>query len=1475
MLKNNYIKLISIAIILLLNIIFINNVYATEEVTDYISVQSVSDIYDIKQGEFTVHGSVMTALSYYQAIGSPKNMNTNARIWVWNLKLSNQEVYCMDAGLRMSEGTKIYSCTEYEGRNEQYIAYIMSNDFEQRVRNFDLEDATSDTNSFDYNMMYVLKQILIWNKLKGENTTFAREVTYHLIGRYVDWGASEVAELVKYIDQGFDSGTDYGSLYVYSSGKNGYQRLITNKYIEITIITSKDDEDKKDPGETPDDDPDIDDRTLYSRLTQVLFWPRFTLNDDPNSAPQTENDGINETDNSVPVNYHIKETPLGEIDPETGLPKVDKEQIWDDTTISIQVPENYGSDNHTKYLSSVSISDVDGANQHSGYDMPTYSYTSTYSGFLHIVAYYESRYILQKYYCGGSSGREYNELSGIWISEKYRANYSGTYLAMNKSDGSSISGFIHPWFPYSYNVNDEIYAYDIYSGEYINANYNYGNSKTYARQWSPKSGDIYNFDASAEIEVGNGKSYAFGNYFPSHAEALKVENKYDYEAPVGIYVRHWVNNNGNYELDYDLSNDNEIVTISQWGGGKYEAPNGYDERKTVYTDDGNLYVGDYFPDNVCEYYRIDENDKIIVSRSSTILKDGYYYKCTEVRRDGNRLDNLVVEADGNAGDDIYIDYYYEKVPYSVVDDPSDDGGRNQLPGNKDNGIEISKLKFTAVSSESGSYDSYLNSSNFSQSGNISYVPAKENLRAYLEASIVKAKNLKYHIGVNGYDVETYTAYGIDNTYEVGSVNGFTGGARENIYNTGTSTPIYSAKQSEIENTVYKTKDEVMDKDTGGVFNGSPSSTDSNITGKLNTITSKYVTDKEYFKTDKAQYVESNKYNGLRNPNGAIYYKEYNVMNHEKYGTSYTKKVSDADTMDVDIYTPFEVGNITIKSSNDVVDHSKETTENGLAVIQQNADFTLTVRSNEDGACYQDLYTRVGGSGYNPLYKYLQYYYVKLDFDVKITSGSYRVWSVNGSSENATVGIARNANPGDVVEKGSIIRLVPNSGVGVLYANAYSTSENTSKVNYNKYKAYASTVNVVSEDYTVDQIAKSSYTASDTGTGTPYIDNKQIALHSDDRSYQNISGLKRDAFYIVSSLKKTISLGRIFDFEITDCTDVNFKNVFRKSTNADGSYTVNDLTGIAYYSGFNRLRLRDEWAGYNINYYTNRDNNSAITYGYVKTVVPLGPYKNTSNEYISAPKLGYRFSFDIKTSGYFDPLDKDKYSTDRKVEISPSYYYISKDGAQVKNNIKLYYKNASGKYVAFENSGYTISYKPNDGYRTLLTDDTTPVKDNYLTTNLKTLDISKTFTLTGKDMITMSDHGFIQSWYGEFKLPNSTIAVEVDDSGSVIDINNPLKDGYIAVKFDMRCIDTYTDTNGSKQTVTIEYNRKNANDSRENTTQWDYEGYLGFDVNKQNLQDLKLQLEKGTYTVGTQDRYNQIKGTVAFFDIDSRAADDFE
>ena len=959
-----------------------------------------------------------------------------------------------------------------------------------------------------------------------------------------------------------------------------------------------------------------------------------------------------------------------------------------------------------------------------------------------------------------------------------------------------------------------------------------------------------------------------------HAIMYKFNFDFNLEPSVKVYVRHMIKqSDGSYAQDNSFANENEIATCKELGFTSLQkVNNGYSERKTVY------YAGDDLSNfsslvktvglsGYSEYFEIDKADKLIINRSGTILKDGKIYNCdgyvrtytndrsfdniTKASQNYTSSSNLQITFENSSKNKIYIDYYY--TPESYSEDSASTIGNN------------SNLNFTSYYNNGGGYQKFNNSTDSTVEGN-TYVPSSEYLRPSIVAEICRPRNVKYTISTDGtnptYDLNNYTAYAINSTSSniIGTVNGITGSNdRNKVYELGNNTKVYLTDngRANIQNVKNNSIDTLRNSSTTSqIFKSN------NIKTTLGNITSSK-TQKEDFSVQGDHKVGNTYLNGYRNPTGTTYYREYNLLNGASYDAS-NGTITDERADNVIIYTPAKIKEVKVKSSDDVVDHS-EVNKNNVSVIQQNADFTITVNPEENGS-YDTVY-----DAFKQIQKYITATYVAFDFDVKLLD-SRTIWD---KADNYT---KKNVGAGTIVSAGSIIKLkdyeisTASKSVTAKF-NAYSTSQETStavKASYGNMKVFASTKNQISEDYVISQIKQSSLKSSDSPSSKPYIDSGFIERRT--TIYNQESGLESliaDASYACSKFQKTVALGRIFDFEITDCLDVNFKNVFRE--NVDNS-AVNKQTGIAYYSGVRSLLLRDSIKAYNTNYYRARENTQR---GYVSTILPLGPYKNTSNEYIEAPKLGYRIAYNVKTSGYYNP--KETSEMVRSIKIVPSYYYISKTGdmSTYNDKIQIYYKNKSGKYVKFEGSDYSIGFKPNDGYRTLLTDDTTPNLDN-LSINIQKLKISGEYTLDSNTMITTSDAGFIQSWYGEFKLPNSAIALAEDENGKV-DINKPLTDGYIGVKFDIYCTDTYKDSaTGESTVVTLSYNRNNKNDGRTNTTQWDYEGYMNYDVNNQNsFTNMRLRFEKGTLTIANNEDYQKIRGTVVFYDTDARAAEDFD
>lgn len=350
--------------------------------------------------------------------------------------------------------------------------------------------------------------------------------------------------------------------------------------------------------------------------------------------------------------------------------------------------------------------------------------------------------------------------------------------------------------------------------------------------------------------------------------------------------------------------------------------------------------------------------------------------------------------------------------------------------------------------------------------------------------------------------------------------------------------------------------------------------------------------------------------------------------------------------------------------------------------------------------------------------------------------------------------------------------------------------------------------------------------------------------------------------------------RLYDFRVTDVKDIDWKDIFRGKDSSIHN-------GDAYYIG-----LR----GYDLLEGLVKRTTSEVGKELNRTL-PIGPYKSTDSTYMKAPKLGYRISFDVKLSGAYDagktygasystPAPESDTSlrgqTLRNVIIKPKFYYISKNGKTYKPSsaIDLYYKNDSGKYIGIEN--YALTYTPKDGNRLLDSED--------LTTNLSTKveylnNISANpshydglsplcIILTPSAMTTGSTNDDYQTYYGEYKLPNSTIVVNSGDTPSEA---NRLKDGYVGIVFE---ITSGYEKDGIYYTLNYSQNMDRETTATANSSEWEYEGYLKQQYNKP-FTSAKIQLEKGVWNITTDADYENIKGTVVLFDLDARASTDFE
>ena len=953
----------------------------------------------------------------------------------------------------------------------------------------------------------------------------------------------------------------------------------------------------------------------------------------------------------------------------------------------------------------------------------------------------------------------------------------------------------------------------------------------------------------------------FGSYSPSlHITpsdgAQSIINLYDNQlyipnewfASHEIYVRHVeCDENGNIKKNsdgtpklLDIANTSEIKISNNGESILNNSPDKISNK--------NKYQ---------EYYKISAEDQLRVSRSLTIASNSiiYDYKGYSVSS-ADTLSNAEKQNSTRTGGST-------SVNVSALKDSA--------TGQYKKTATIVTLKYCPKPSDEPKPDGgveTLKSGNSTENCQLVYTPTNADIKPYLIANKIKLKDLKYEYEKKGNNIKySMSIFNIKKLVS-GSIadnedyiNNDTGELQGQIF--GNEDEKWTLLNGNSPQKFYFTNDVDSISKT---FKNNYKDTLPTLSQLKNELINKKTNKSDFSDTFK---VPENRYNGLRIPKLIANYEEYDVMTPSN--SSKTPSVDyTSNTIKVIVYNPITVKPPTIKSEG-VVDHST-TTEQNTSVIQKNADFELTLEKS-DAAFYSSIKDA----------EYLDRYYLIFDIDiVKTDKTSYnKLYTVDSNN------LTEINNGDDVIHRGTLIEL--DKGATTFNAKASNNVNTGDIISQNKsnitligvsnnmpgdlllkevlYYQKLNTLNSIKNDVYISSGSNYNYTINGSlesvqkdycDASVKYTDYK---IHDSD-FYGGIE-MYGDAYYFAKAVKEITNVGRIYDFKVTDCSDIDYKKVFRE-TKDNG---VNNLKGIVYFSGIKELKIYSN----DVNTLEDRTDIS-ISNSVSKRILPLGPYKNTDTSYVNAPKMGYRISFDLKTSGYYKYTAENAITSTREIHITPSYYYISKDGQTFNNNINLYYKNSSGKYVKFDGSDYTIYFKPKDGYRSIYNATAGIDDDSIMSDQLEPLEIgsSEGFTLNYK-MMSTSGNNFLQAWYGEFKLPNSTIAVEGNN------VAKPLTDGYIGVIFDIQCIDNKGTTN--EKILSYNKDNKNANPNT-NTTQWDYEGFLGFSNPGSKSGDISIQLEKGTWIVNDDNippkaKYTDIKGTVALFDIDNRAANDFD
>ncbi len=843
-----------------------------------------------------------------------------------------------------------------------------------------------------------------------------------------------------------------------------------------------------------------------------------------------------------------------------------------------------------------------------------------------------------------------------------------------------------------------------------------------------------------------------------------------------------------------------------------------------------------------EYYNINVDETMVVTKTLVMQVNGQKYnylgynKCTDpdvyrcldtmngyitsyragisdlMQEYGNNQNNTiynVIKSDNN--DVTIIDFYYTK---QKVDDIKPNLYCNTNVWNSTEGIK----------------------------SNVTYVPARHSIQPYFETPKYVVKDLEYEKvieeGKVKYKISKFVVYKLESAYLKSSESKHLG-LGGSIEITG---ELVGDGPAAALSGIYKTS-EIMINDKSGKINEIKnivsdyynSNDDIKFPGK-NDIDNVYGENATAWDYAASFTIKANTLNGLRSAKGDVVYQEYDVLNDYAGGTI---EFESKNEHYINVFTPVFLDKpIVTLTSNTSINHTS--INSSSVILEDGANFEIKVRATDADITY---YNNI-----DPKDKaeFINYYYFIFDFPIIYNGIAY--------------------------DPGTIVRLTNqgaynDEGYTYFYAQVNPSYSLSTELSEHKIIVFASAANMPDENllyHIADQEVEIQIDESKSPTERKYIDdsgnNKANFLNDIEMSVSNNEGYTRgvkmygDGYYFAMQSVSVRTVSKLYDFKISDCSDLAFKSAFRDSNN-------NQLQDVNYYSGTRRLYV---YTSGNHEYSTLFDrNNIAISGTSSTTTLPLGPYKHLSPTYVSAPKLGYRISFDVKTSGHYDPNPDSP--TGRKIGIKPTYYYVSKDGSQVIKDISLYYKDDSGKYKRFENSGYKIFFKPNDGYRfkTSLNVSNT----SFLSTKEEALDISKDEFFLDDRMVAIDDTGYIQTWFGEFKLPNTTVATKSGDS-----VDKALKNGYIGVKFEITCYDSKLGQNIYYDTV-----NKAAN-STINTTQWDYEGYLGFSNPGRKVTEdssLRIQLEKGIWSIKTQELYEFVRGTVLLYDIDAHAADDIQ
>jgi len=340
------------------------------------------------------------------------------------------------------------------------------------------------------------------------------------------------------------------------------------------------------------------------------------------------------------------------------------------------------------------------------------------------------------------------------------------------------------------------------------------------------------------------------------------------------------------------------------------------------------------------------------------------------------------------------------------------------------------------------------------------------------------------------------------------------------------------------------------------------------------------------------------------------------------------------------------------------------------------------------------------------------------------------------------------------------------------------------------------------------------------------------------------------------------IGRLYDFHITDISDYNWENVFRKQLGSS------EPTGVSYWTGLNRIDGDP------------RGNLAPF-------VLPIRPGSHPVQGFRNvAVKTGYHIKFDLKTKG-------NMFGKQDGVRITPTFYFVSEDGSS-RQEVDLYYHRGQERLIRIGSAEdlekrfvvlnsrlrnvpgtelgdtaryqYTYELTAEEQTQTTLADYMVRLVDQtshqktwvgrynwlILSAPIRTLIGPKTNIPTGVNADRAN--ASIQRWYGEYSLPADVYAVpkgtnlvplarqtQLDEKAAVF-----LKNGYIVVNFNLETV-----RNGNTDAPHLQYIHAPL------MNQWQLEGFSNMPVDSQGK------------TWPVQD------GDVVFYHADQSSRNDFQ